>query len=187
VLPPPEDVVDSEALEVAIREALPGVEGFVLFSIRQDSTGTWDRVASIESDLAPADQVRLSELLLPRLSTAPQPGLRLRLELAGEVATAVGRQQHCAPAIANRAMYSRELEALRRGYTTEAEVILVTLVRADGTPSEMRLTQGSGNPQMDADILRSVSRLHFHPGLQDRIVWEAWIQLPIYIRNPVRR
>jgi len=179
--------VDPAAVGAAVREALPGVEGYVLFSIQQDSTGAWDRVAPIESDLEPGHQERLTEVLRPRLSTAPLPGLRLRIAMAEEVSVAVGRQQHCPPVIENPDMYQRELQFLWGLHRIETEVVLVAMVLEDGTPRDMRLTRGSGNPRLDADILESVTRLHFHPGLRDRVVWEAWIQLPIRLRNPSRR
>jgi len=187
VLPPPEDVVDPADVGAAVREALPGVEGYVLFSIQQDSTGAWDRVAPIESDLSPGHQERLTEILGPRLSTGPLPGLRLRIAMAEEVSVAVGRQQHCPPVIENRDVYQRELNFLWGLHGVEAEVILSAMVLEDGTPQLMKLNRGSGSPELDADILESLTRLRFHPALRDRMVQRVYIELPIGIRNPSRR
>lgn len=180
-LPPASDLVDPARLQESVVRAVDRRSGYALFSLVQDTTGAWQRVAVIESDLPEAEQERLTEVLRPQLRESPHRLLRLRLDLGDPVRMAVGRQEHCAPALRNADEINRRLVDIGTHYPRQATVVVRVRVHTDGTPGDFEMVRGSGDARINEDVLSVVRHMRFHPALHDRIPVEVGAEFPLRI------
>lgn len=203
VLPAPHELVDTYglagALDAAFESEIPA--GRALFSLRQDTTGVWTRVAAIEGTLPPTALERVAGILEPHLTGRPVGNVRLLVETGIEsglgdglqdglqdglhygLRLTVGRQEGCGPAVANRDYVSRELERFWRDFGVEAQMLVYVDVDSEGRATGGELVRPSVLPDLDAEVERLLLRITFHPALSDRIPIATRVQFPLVIRR----
>jgi hypothetical protein len=203
VLPAPDELVDAYglagALDAAFESEIPA--GRALFSLRQDSTGVWTRVAAIEGTLPPTTLEQMAGILEPHLTDRPVGNVRLLVETGtgsglGDgrqdglqdgfhygLRLTVGRQEGCGPAVANRDYVSRELERLWREFGVEAQMLVNVDVDTEGRATGGELVRRSVLADLDAEVERLLIRITFHPALNDRIPVATRVQFPLVIRQ----
>lgn len=211
VLPAPDELVDAYGLAGALNAAFEGEvpPGRALFSLRQDSTGVWTRVAAIEGTLPEPALERVAGILEPHLTRRPVGNVRLLVETAADegagdgpqdgpqdglqdglhdglhygLRLTVGRQEGCGPTVANRDFVSRELERLWRQFGVEAQMLVYVDVDAEGQATGGELVRPSVLAGLDAEVERLLLRITFHPALSDRIPIATRVQFPLVIRQ----
>jgi len=180
-LPPVSSLVELDRLRGAIARTLEQPHGHALFSLVYDSTGTWRRVAVIESDLQQSDQEGLTTLLRSQLKIPPHPRLRLRLDVGEPIRMAVGRSEGCAPSLRNALEITQRVNAMSSAHARRATVVLRVWVNAEGTPGQAEVARSSGDPRLDAEV-RSLARyMRFHPALDDRVPVAVWAEFPVTV------
>ncbi len=207
VLPAPDELVDAYGLAGALNAAFEGEvpPGRALFSLRQDSTGVWTRVAAIEGTLPEPALERVAGILELHLTGRPVGNVRLLVETAADnglgdgledgigdgrddglhygLRLTVGRQEGCGPTVANRDFVSRELERLWRQFGVEAQMLVYVDVDAEGQATGGELVRPSVLAGLDAEVERLLLRITFHPALSDRIPIATRVQFPLVIRQ----
>lgn len=185
-LPAPEALVDAPALAPVLHQAFEGAvpSGRVLLSLRQDSTGSWTRVAPIEGSLQEAEQGRVAEAVSPHLTPRLVGSVRLLVEVAPDAPPrlSVGRSESCAPAVSNPDYASRELQRLWQQYRRETNVQVVIEVDERGRTGTVTLQGTTGYPMLDNELRLLAGRMTFHPALVDRIPLTTHVQVPLIIR-----
>lgn len=185
-LPAPEDLVDAPALATALQEVFEGAApaGQVLLSLRQDTAGTWTRVAPIEGSLPEAQRTQVAEALAPHLTRRAVGSVRLLVQAdpAGPPRLTVGRSESCGPSISNPDYVATELNRLWREYRREADVQVVVQVSERGRTGTVTLQGSTGHAMLDAQLRALAGRMTFHPALVDRTPLETYVQVPLIIR-----
>ena len=210
-LPAPAELVDAYGLAGALNAAFEGEvpPGRALFSLRQDSTGVWTRVAAIEGTLPEPALEQVAGILEPHLTRRPVGNVRLLVETAADegagdgpqdgpqdglhdglddglhygLRLTVGRQEGCGPTVANRDFVSRELERLWRQFGVEAQMLVYVDVDTEGQATGGELVRPSVLAGLDAEVERLLLRITFHPALSDRIPIATRVQFPLVIRQ----
>jgi TonB family protein len=198
VLPTPDALLDRRALAHTLDRAFSGdvPRGRALLSLRQDSTGTWTRVAPIEGSHPAPTLDRLAALVEPLLSGDPVGNVRLLVETGADPGTGagpdpgpdtglrltVGRQEMCSPEIANRSFVAAELEQIWQQFRVEAHLLVRVEVDTEGRVAGAELIEPSGHAAIDAAVSRLLLRIQFHPALNDRIPVATFNQFPLSIR-----
>lgn len=181
-LPPASALVDLAQLGEGVTAALDRRSGYALFSLIQDETDGWERVAVIEGNLSDADEERLTEVLRPLLQTSAEQRhrLRLRIDLGDSVRVRVGRQESCPPVIRNQDVIRQQLGVIGARYSgQEAVVVIWALVNIDGTVDDFSMAQGTGDIRLNQEMLSVVPNMRFFPALNDRVPVPVWSRFPL--------
>jgi TonB family protein len=187
VLPTPDALVDRAGLALALDSAFQGEvpRGRVLLSLRQDSVGSWTRVAPIEGSHRAPTLDRLAAVVGPLLTDDRIGNVRLLVETGADAGLrlAVGRQEACSPEIWNRRFVSAELNRIWQQYRVEARLVVRVEVDTEGRVLGGVLVQPSGHAAVDSAVSRLLLNINFHPALSDRIPVATFNQFPLLIRG----
>ena len=182
-LPPPETLVDAEALRAAaarlwVRAGRPA--GHVLLSLRHAPDGVQVRRAVIESTVpAPlADSLQALAFAYRRETpSAPEEwGVRLRVELGEPIAFTVGRRQLCAPRPRREERIAASPFDVREGGlgsaaalpSTDADLVWVRVrLDANGRVTDASVERGVRRGAWEQRLLAYVRTMAFYPAMED--------------------
>jgi protein TonB len=114
----------------------------------------------------------------PPLTPAPAPVRPTKAAPAKTAPTALAVQPPSAQAqgLNNQAPLYPQLSRKKKEQGT---VLLLILVKADGTVGEIKLHRSSGYPRLDQAAKQAVKRWQFQPALQQGKSIDFWYQLPL--------
>jgi TonB family protein len=179
-LPRVEALVDGDALHAVVDESHAlGDAGYVLLSVKFDTSGAPTRARVIESSLAEPASDRLAlavaNSLRPQASAAAPWGVRLRLDSGTPTRLRVGYAERC------HAAPTRDLAA-DLGYmphvqdrrTIEDNTRWEVVVTRDGRVLDATLISATTIPLEVIDMVRqNLHRYHMVPALDDRVPIEG--------------
>jgi hypothetical protein len=182
-LPQPGELVDAEAFRAAaarlwVRAGRPA--GHVLFTVRHDAEGVQVRRAVVESTVPAALADSLQALVFAHRRVTPRApeewGVRLRVELAEEMAMTVGRRRLCAPrAREEERITANPFDIRERGLSspaarplTDSSIAWVRVhVDARGRVVDAAVERGVRRGLSEQRVLNQARSLAFYPALDD--------------------
>ena len=196
-LPPADAVVDSAAV---VRGARPGAGesgGYALFSLQFDNQGRVVAFHAIESTLAPDRKTTIEQLTLNhvRVQPAGDPwSVRLKVTSDSTTRLQVGRSELC-PAVVNgmldlstgtstissssRGGRGRSGASAPTGSASVAMPQFSVLVDTTGHVLDLRMTQSSGQNDLDQRAESGLREKGFRPTLLDGAPIIAWTRWPL--------
>lgn len=128
---------------------------------------------------APVRKERSTDAIASTAAPASTPAAQTdnKREDAGENAIVGARYDAAA---LNNPKPHYPLAARRRGI--EGQVLLVALVKADGSCAQVTIKQSSGHGELDTAALETVRRWRFIPARRGDTAVESWVEVPITFR-----
>jgi hypothetical protein len=180
-LPPVAQLIDAGvATAVLTAEPLPE-SAYALLSVKFDTAGEVTRAVVIETSLGDADRNRVALAIANALRKQPPAaapwGVRLRLDASTPPSFRVGRSEWCDAVPTGRGPTTYKLERLEKNgpgeppgvHAVEDPAKWRVVVDAEGKVVSATLLTATHNPDLAHDALESVTRLRFHPALDDRV------------------
>lgn len=172
-------VVDSTAVAAAVQRLRPA-DGALLLSVgsRPSREGAPPLAFRIETTLPEADAAALERALEP-LYREVVGRSRLLIEVADGNAhrMAQGPSRACPPVVTNRWELARLLTGVARTFEKEASLSVYLQADTTGAVGSARINTGSGDPALDAAVLRAMRHARFHPAVLDTRPVAVWVAL----------
>lgn len=191
-LPRPEHLVDTAALDAAVaelREAGLPLRGHLLLSMGYAPDGTNVRRAVIEHTLRPRAADSLQQLVFAHRRALPRGpaewGVRLRLDLDGQVRYRVGRREVCAPRVTDPLVLDGSTGTMdRRPPTAGAYQTVWVRIHVDelGRVTDARVERGMvRRGPLELLLMNHVRSLSFEPAREDGRPVPIQLSLPVRI------
>lgn len=193
IVPSVEEALVAESLLEWIRSRSDEVGGgAVVLSVQREgpsgeASGNW--ILAMESSLPPGETEalirRVREALRPLPEVDPKQSYRLRLDL-GPARLATGPSVHCLPHMWNAAEILERLMPVVReaAHAHGVQVVAEWVVERDGSSRLSRLVQGSGDAELDREIVAVLRRARFEPGQIDGHTLQVHAWVPFNLGPP---
>jgi len=200
VLPSADVVMEVSGLSNVLGSGAAGLDRaspYAVFELMYDSVGGRQGLRVVEAEADSVALRELSSLFFPEIRGEPPSrarswGVLVRVASRNrETLVTVGRMEYCACALINRAEVTRLLTWLTRetripGVTGRRQVTLQVRSDSTGAILEKRLTQSTGNMQLDRMIYDLTDSMKVAPALLNRRPLNGWSRLPITLNFPAR-